>query len=487
MVLDGESVPSQVRNSITADIAEVNNKIQVFYPLGAAGTVPTSTGSGSVTWEPKNQFGINISFDNGSFDYEIDASLQTADRTATLPDRDGTFAFSADSFSGIDFGSISGNPSAVQNGQAWYDTAVNQFKFRQNAATIALSTMAGQDASNVSITGGSVSGLSSLSAGTITASTSATVTANTASTSTTTGALVVTGGVGVGGAVFAGANSSFNGVPVGRGGSASGSVVAIGANAGSALSGAGCTFVGVNAGRFNTSADNTAYGSSACESNPGGANNSVFGSNSGRLISSGSGNTILGAYAARYISGGVTNCSSATNSIFVGNNAFPLANSQTNQIVIGTGAVGDGSDTTVIGTASTTQSRLFGGNSLTTGANGQSTQLGQSTTASPTPTTSGATVTVAGLIPANSIVIGVTARVTTAITGATSFDIGDGTTANLFGDDVAVALNTTSNNTIAPTRYATATNVVLTANGGNFTAGAVRLTVHFLTLVAPTS
>jgi hypothetical protein len=81
----------------------------------------------------------------------------------------------------------------------------------------------------------------------------------------------------------------------------------------------------------------------------------------------------------------------------------------------------------------------------------------------------------------------VTTRVTTAITGATSFDIGDGTTANLFGDDVAVALGTTSNNTIAPTRYETATNVVLTANGANFSGGAVRLTVHFLTLVAPTS
>lgn len=48
--MDGESVPSQVRNSITADIAEVNNKIQVFYPLGAAGTVPTSTGSGTIQW-----------------------------------------------------------------------------------------------------------------------------------------------------------------------------------------------------------------------------------------------------------------------------------------------------------------------------------------------------------------------------------------------------------------------------------------------------
>jgi hypothetical protein len=102
-------------------------------------------------------------------------------------------------------------------------------------------------------------------------------------------------------------------------------------------------------------------------------------------------------------------------------------------------------------------------------------------------TPSGATRTATALIPANALVIGVTARVTTAVTGATSFDIGDGTTSNLFGDDVAVALDTTSANTIAPSRYAAATNVVLTANGANFSGGAVRLTVHFLTLVAPTS
>ena len=358
-------------------------------------------------------------------------------------------------------------------------------------------SLANQSAASVAITGGSISGLSSLSAGTITASTSATVTANTASTSTTTGALVVTGGVGIGGAVNTGADCVINGLRLGRGVGNATTNVAFGLNAGNSMltgtpssqevaighvalatahSGSGNCAVGDNSMRSlsgASSASNTSIGTS-----------SLF-----NIATSSNDNVAAGANAGRYAGTGMAGTNTlCSTSVFIGTASRPAASGQTNQVVIGgLNAIGDGSNTTVIGTASTTQSRIYGGNALTTGANGQSTQLGQSTTASPTPTTSGATVTVAALIPANSIVLGVTARVTTAITGATSFDIGDGTTANLFGDDVAVALNTTSNNTIAPTRYATATNVVLTANGGNFTGGAVRLTVHFLTLVAPTS
>lgn len=361
--------------------------------------------------------------------------------------------------------------------------------------TAALGTMSSQNANNVFITGGSISGLSSLNAGTVTASTSATVTASTASTSTTTGALVVTGGVGIGGAINTGADCVINGLRLGRGVGNSTTNVAFGLNAGNSIltgtpssqevaignvalatahSGSGNCAVGSNSMQFlsgSSSASNTAIGTSSLFNIATSSNDNVAaGSNAGR-------------YAGTGTAGTNTLCST---SVFIGTASRPAASGQTNQVVIGgLNAIGDGSNTTVIGTASTTQSRIFGGNALTTGANGQSTQLGQSTTLI-TPL-SGATQTAAALIPANSIVIGVTARVTTAITGATSFDIGDGTTANIFGDDVAVAFNTTSQNTIAPTRYATATNVVLTANGGNFTAGAVRLTVHFLTLVAPTS
>ena len=149
------------------------------------------------------------------------------------------------------------------------------------------------------------------------------------------------------------------------------------------------------------------------------------------------------------------------------------------------GGITDGSNTIVLGNVLHTQARVYGGNLLSTGEFGQSTRLGQSTTL--LTALSGATVTATNLIPANCILLGVTARVTTAITGATSFDIGDGSTADRFGDDIAIALNTTANNCIAPALITAATNVVLTANGSNFTGGAVRLTAHFMTLVAPTS
>lgn len=106
----------------------------------------------------------------------------------------------------------------------------------------------------------------------------------------------------------------------------------------------------------------------------------------------------------------------------------------------------------------------------------------------------GATVTATSLIPAGSLVIGVTARVTTLIETATSFSIGDGTDVDRWGTGIAVAEDTTT--TIAnfttgtdngPIYYPSATNVVLTAAGGNFSAGAVRLTVHYISLTAPTS
>ncbi len=104
---------------------------------------------------------------------------------------------------------------------------------------------------------------------------------------------------------------------------------------------------------------------------------------------------------------------------------------------------------------------------------------------------SGATVTASNLIPAGSLVLGVTARVTTLITGATTFDIGDGSTVDRWGNDIAVAANTTTDLTdmvgtsgaINPPIFTAANNIVLTGVGGSFTAGAVRLTVHYLTLI----
>ena len=99
---------------------------------------------------------------------------------------------------------------------------------------------------------------------------------------------------------------------------------------------------------------------------------------------------------------------------------------------------------------------------------------------------SGASVTASNLIPAGAIVLGVLVEVTTAITGATSFDVGDGATANRWGDNIAITLGTKTDltdttDTSVPI-FPAANNVVLTAVGSNFTAGAVRITVHYIDL-----
>lgn len=122
-------------------------------------------------------------------------------------------------------------------------------------------------------------------------------------------------------------------------------------------------------------------------------------------------------------------------------------------------------------------------------ANGQASGLKHATVA--VTCSSGATCTAANLIPAGSMVVGVSVRVTTLITGATSISVGDGTDPDRWGAGIAVAAGTTTgiaNFTIAsPIYYAAATGVVLTAAGSDFTAGVIRITVHYWDLTAATS
>ncbi len=97
---------------------------------------------------------------------------------------------------------------------------------------------------------------------------------------------------------------------------------------------------------------------------------------------------------------------------------------------------------------------------------------------------SGPSVTLTNIIPAGAVVVGVTCKVTTAITGATSFDIGTATDVDRFGAAVGIALGATSDNrnwtSGAVECFPAATSLILTANGGNFTAGAVYVSVQYL-------
>lgn len=101
-------------------------------------------------------------------------------------------------------------------------------------------------------------------------------------------------------------------------------------------------------------------------------------------------------------------------------------------------------------------------------------------------TLSGATYTSTIAIPAYAHLIGVTTRVNTVITGATTYSVGDGTDVDLWGASIAVAANSQSRTadftaTGAVGAVGTARNVTLTANGSNFTGGVVEICLHYLT------
>jgi hypothetical protein len=98
---------------------------------------------------------------------------------------------------------------------------------------------------------------------------------------------------------------------------------------------------------------------------------------------------------------------------------------------------------------------------------------------------SGASATTTGtFIPDGAVVVGVTTRVGTALTGATGYTIGDGTDADRWGDITGTAIGTTSDNanwTAGTIECFTAGGeVTLTAKGSNFTAGAIEICVFYL-------
>ena len=96
-------------------------------------------------------------------------------------------------------------------------------------------------------------------------------------------------------------------------------------------------------------------------------------------------------------------------------------------------------------------------------------------------------LTTVDIIPANAQVVGVTGRVTQSITGSlTNWSLGVNGSSDRFGQGLGIALNSYilgMSNT--PTTYYIDTPLVLTANGGDFSQGQVKLAVHFVKLVPP--
>jgi hypothetical protein len=91
----------------------------------------------------------------------------------------------------------------------------------------------------------------------------------------------------------------------------------------------------------------------------------------------------------------------------------------------------------------------------------------------------------AAFIPNRAIVLGVASRTTLAVTGATSYAVGTASNPTQFGDLLGIALGSTNIGVIGPAGLYADARVRITANGGAFTAGEVRLVVYFLEMSAP--
>lgn len=91
---------------------------------------------------------------------------------------------------------------------------------------------------------------------------------------------------------------------------------------------------------------------------------------------------------------------------------------------------------------------------------------------------SGATSNIGtNFIPAGSMPLVITLYNTIAITGASAYTAGDGTTADLFGTGLPLTVGDSGNlmkTATSPKWYASAADLVLTATTSNFTAGGVR-------------
>jgi hypothetical protein len=121
-----------------------------------------------------------------------------------------------------------------------------------------------------------------------------------------------------------------------------------------------------------------------------------------------------------------------------------------------------------------------------TGANAQTTNVKQLTEL--TTIDAAATTDTTIEIPAGAILLGVTARVTVAITGTTTFDLGTAATADKFGDNVSSTATTTRVGSVAPELVAAATKIRITPDTTpSDNAGRVRITIHYIDLTAATS
>ncbi|MHA7882745.1 DUF2793 domain-containing protein [Nitratireductor rhodophyticola] len=100
---------------------------------------------------------------------------------------------------------------------------------------------------------------------------------------------------------------------------------------------------------------------------------------------------------------------------------------------------------------------------------------------------SGASVDTTISIPNRAIVFGVSTRTVSEVTGASSYDCGLAGETSKFGGSLGVAAGSTNAGVIGPQAFYADTPIRLTANGSDFTGGAVRVAIHYFLPTVPQS
>ena len=101
---------------------------------------------------------------------------------------------------------------------------------------------------------------------------------------------------------------------------------------------------------------------------------------------------------------------------------------------------------------------------------------------------SGASVDTTIVIPNRCVLLGVSTRTVTTITGAPSYHCGPtGGTVDAYGNSLGIASGSTNIGVIGPTAFYSDTTVTLTSTGGNFTGGAARVSIQYIQLEAASS
>ena len=95
-------------------------------------------------------------------------------------------------------------------------------------------------------------------------------------------------------------------------------------------------------------------------------------------------------------------------------------------------------------------------------------------------TLSGGSTNASVQMPANCIVLAVGARVVTAITGATSYEVGVSGNLSQFGSGLSISAGSTNYGLIGPTAFYSAATLTITATGGSFSGGQVRLSIAYM-------